>query len=215
MAAPKIRRIDSQDFSLDPIREAAQLIRIGGAVVFPTTGLYGLGTDALRHDAVERVYRIKQRPADKPLSVLVRNRDCLESLVQGVSPAAQRLMDRFWPGGITLLFAASDSLPANLTAGTGKIGVRSPAHPVAVALLNELDAPLTATSANIAGEGGCSRIVDLDPRVRSKADLILDSGPLLGGAGSTVVDTTVEPAAILRKGAVSAADVMAAVDNHH
>jgi len=215
MQSPKIRRIDPGSLSLDPIREAAQWISGGGVVVFPTTGLYGLGANALDPKAVENVFRVKHRPTDKPLSILVKDRISMDGLVRDISAAAQAVMDRFWPGSVTTLFQADDRLPKVLTAGTGKIGVRIPAHPVAAALVDLIDFPLTATSANIAGGPSCSRIQDLDPQILDRVDLVLDAGALRGGMGSTVVDVSVDPARVLREGAISIPDLMEAIDNPH
>ncbi len=99
-----------------------------------------------------------------------------------------------------------------LTAGTGKIGVRLPQHPVAVALTNAVQVPITATSANLTGRGGCSRVSDLDPVVTDKLDLMLDAGSLEGGTGSTVIDVTFDVPKILREGAVPAKDIFAILD---
>ncbi|MBW1754251.1 MAG: Sua5/YciO/YrdC/YwlC family protein, partial [Deltaproteobacteria bacterium] len=104
------------------------------------------------------------------------------------------------------------TLPSKLTAGTGKIGVRLPQHPVAVALTNAVQAPITATSANLTGRGGCSRISDLDPLLADKLDLMLDAGQLEGGTGSTVIDVTLDVPKILREGAISSTDIFAVLD---
>jgi len=108
---------------------------------------------------------------------------------------------------VTLIFKAKDTLPANLTADTGKIGIRMPQHPVALALSKAVGGPLTATSANITGDSGCSTVSDINPRISGKVDLILDAGPLKGGIGSTVVDVAVDPPIILREGAIPAKDI--------
>lgn len=208
MRYTKTIRIDPDYPSLEPIREAAGLIRNGGVVVFPTTGLYGLGADALNLCAIERVFRIKQRPSDKPLSILIRDRASIDPLVQDVSPAAHAVMDHFWPGKLTVVLNAGSCLPEALTAQTGKIGLRVPAHPVSRALLNMLDGPLTATSANISGYQGCSRISALDSRIEDGVDLILDAGPLKGGVGTTVIDVSVDPPRVLREGAISVVELM-------
>jgi len=196
----------------DIISKAADIIKNGGVVIFPTRYLYGLGADAQNPDAVERVYQIKQRPLTKPLLILAKQPESLHQLVQHIPENARQLMSRFWPGDITLVFEAKDSLPENLTAGSGKIGVRLPQHPVAVALTNAVQNPITATSANLAGLGGCSSTADLDPLITDKVDLILDSGTLKGGSGSTIVDVTLDPPVILREGAVPASDIWAALD---
>jgi L-threonylcarbamoyladenylate synthase len=198
----------------NPIIATCQVIKDGGVVVFPTQYLYGLGADALNTEAVDKVFGIKQRPYHKPLPVLIPHPKDLTRLVQHVSSAAVNLMNRFWPGGVTLVFKAKDTLPTNLTANTGKVGIRMPRHPVALALTKLAGGPFTATSANITGGLGCSSISDMDPRISDKVDLILDAGPLKGGIGSTVVDVTVDPPKILREGAIPTKDIFLTLNAH-
>lgn len=195
------------------IERAASIIRSGGVVVFPTQILYGLAADALNPTAVARVYEIKRRIAGNPVSVLISRTESLRSLVTGIPDAARLLMDRLWPGGVTLVFEADPRIPENLTAGTGKIGVRLPMQPITAVLCRAVDTPITATSANISGSPGCSRIDALPEAIRREVDLILDAGPLPGGAGSTVVDVTVVPPKILREGVISAERIRAALES--
>ena len=196
----------------DHIVKSSRIIQAGGVIVFPTQYLYGLGADALNANAVDRVFEIKQRSYHKPLSVLIPHRKDLTELVQHVSSAAEYIMNCFWPGAVTLIFKAKNILPANLTANTGKIGIRMPQHPVALALSRAVGGPLTATSANITGGSGCSTISDIDPRISDKVDLIVDAGPLKGGIGSTIVDVTVDPPIILREGAIPETDIFFALE---
>ncbi|MBC8198906.1 MAG: threonylcarbamoyl-AMP synthase [Desulfobacterales bacterium] len=205
----KIRKIDPVNPQHDLIVETARVIEKGGVVMFPTSFIYGLGADAFNVDAIDRVFRIKKRPHNKPLSVLAKNREALYSLVQYIPPYASIIMDRFWPGKITIVFKAKDGLSESLTASTGTIGVRIPEHPAACALVDALDNPITGTSANFSGHAGCSQISDIDPMIADELDLILDAGELEGGIGSTVIDVTGDAPAILREGAVPAKDIFA------
>lgn len=209
----KIIQTDPLNPRDDHIHATSHIIKDGGVIVFPTQYLYGLGADALNAEAVDRVFEIKQRSYHKPLLVLIPHRNDLSRLVQQVSSAAVHMMNCFWPGAVTLIFKAKDTLPSNLTANTGKIGIRMPQHPVALALSTSVGGPLTATSANITGEPGCSTVSDIDPRISDKVDLILDAGPLKGGIGSTVVDVTVDPPKILREGAIPAKDIIIELEN--
>ena len=177
--------------------------------MFPTRCLYGLGADAFNVDAVNRVFKIKRRPVNKPMSVLVKDIKAVEELVQYVPPYALQIMNSFWPGKVTIIFEAKAALPVNLTAGTGKIGIRIPEHTVASALVNMLNSPITGTSANLSGSQGCSIVSDLEPIIADKLDLVLDAGRLKGGAGSTVVDVTGDAPKILRQGALPAKDIFA------
>ncbi len=191
------------------IADAAACIRSGGVIVFPTRCLYGLGADARDPGAVERVFDIKQRPADKPILVLVHQLSDLERLVRRITPAAHRLMEHCWPGGVTLVFAAGPTVSPLLTAGTGNIGIRLCGHPAARALTAAVGGPITGTSANLSGSPACADISRLDPRITTSVNLILDAGPLEGGLGSTVVDVTGDGVRILREGVVPAARILA------
>ena len=186
------------------IAAAAAVVKSGAVICFPTTGLYGLGADATNPDAVKRVFEIKQRQPDRPVLVLVNSVDQLKDLVVRVTPVGQDLMTRFWPGKLTLVFEADRSVPDALTAGTGKIGIRLPGHPVARALVSELNCPLTGTSANISGKPGCHRISDLSESITSNVAMVIDSGVLEGGAGSTVVDVSSGEPVVLREGFIPA-----------
>ncbi|MGD8881092.1 MAG: L-threonylcarbamoyladenylate synthase [Desulfobacterales bacterium] len=203
-----IRKINSQRPEPEIIAEAAAVIRQGGVIAFPTRCLYGLGADAFNPEAVERIIKIKQRPEQNPILVLIDSKQQLASLVMHIPPTADAIMEAFWPGRVTLVFEARNSLPDQLTAQTGKIGVRLPGHPAAFSLVKHVKGPLTGTSANISGQPGCHRAKELDPTIARQLDFILDAGNLMGGVGSTVVDVTVDPPRILREGQVAANDIL-------
>jgi len=203
-----IRELNPTTPEPEIIAQAAAVIRQGGVLAFPTRCLYGLGADAFNPEAVERVVKIKQRPELNPILVLIDSKEQLESLVLHIPPAADAIMDAFWPGRVTLVFEARNSLPDQLTAQTGKIGVRLPGHPTASALLKHVKGPVTGTSANLSGRPGCHRAKDLGPQISGHLDFIMDAGTLTGGVGSTVVDVTVDPPRILREGQVTANDIL-------
>ncbi len=204
----KIIRVDPADPDPDAIQRAISIIHYGGVVVYPTTLLYGLGADACNPQAVERVYSIKQRADEKPVSILISHPKDLSGIVRDIPEEARRIMDRLWPGKVTLVFYASERVIGKLTAGTGKIGVRLPLHPVAAVFLDQVRTPVTATSANISGHPGCRDVADMPQSIMQMADLVLDAGQLPGGSGSTVVDVTTRPPTILREGSVSALEVI-------
>ena len=191
------------------IARAVEVVRGGGVVCFPTRCLYGLGADAFNPAAVERVFEIKQRPAALPLLVLISRPDQLADLAAMVPAVARLLMERFWPGRLTLVLEARPEIAPRLTAGTGRIGVRLAAHPVARALVEALGGPITGTSANPSGAGGCRRISELAPLIAGRVELILDAGDLKGGVGSTVVDATGDAPVMIREGEVSRSDIQA------
>jgi L-threonylcarbamoyladenylate synthase len=211
---PPIKKIDPVQPEIEIIAEAAAVIKQGGVIAFPTRCLYGLGVDAFNPEAVERVISIKQRSEQNPILVLIDSEKQMESLVTQIPPAADTIMEAFWPGRVTLVFEARKSLPDQLTAQTGKIGVRLPGHPAAFSLVKHVKGPLTGTSANLSGRAGCHRAQDLEPQIAGQLDLILDAGTLMGGVGSTVVDVTVDPPRILREGQVAANDILSRVPTY-
>ena len=207
-------KINPVDPEPEIILAAADIIRQGGIVVFPTRNLYGLAVDAFNPNAIDRIYKIKKRPSSKPLLVLIKNKTELTKLVPKVPPAAARLMDHFWPGKLTIILEAIDTLPKNLTSGTGKIGVRLPDHPVTLSLVSKLENPITGTSANISGKPGCSRISDLAASLVRKTDYVLDAGELEKGIGSTVVEVTEAGVEMLREGSVLLSDIVSVLDEN-
>jgi len=207
----KIRTVDPVFPDADSIAAAARIIQNGGTVVFPTRCLYGLGADAHNTEAVARIYDIKRRRRQKPILILVHDRESVVQWAQTIPETGRRLMDRFWPGRLTLVLEAKPKVSEILTGGTGKIGIRLCGHPVARALIQAAGRPLTGTSANLSGRAGSSEVTSLPPRILAGTDLVLDVGPLSGGAGSTVVDVTEDPPKMLREGVISEADVFTAL----
>ena len=208
MPSPKIHKINPENPDIDLIQESADTIRKGGVIAFPTRCLYGLGADAFNAEAVDRIFKIKQRPAEKPILLLIDDFKRLKNLVNRIPDRAEGLMERFWPGRLTLVFDAGDDVPDYLTAGTAKIGIRLAGHPVAAALAGSIKGPITGTSANLSGQPGCHQIEDLPPAITDQLDLILDTGPLEGGRGSTVVDVSGRVPRVLREGVISEKEIM-------
>jgi L-threonylcarbamoyladenylate synthase len=206
----KLVRIDPVAPEPDLIRQGVDVLGHGGLLVFPTSGLYGVGADALNPAAIQRIYDIKRRPVHHPILVLLADMRELSRLVRQVPQRSEPLLERLWPGGITFIFEASDRVPEVLSAGTGKIGVRLPAHPVAKALAGQFGGAITATSANLSGQPPVSSISALDDAVGDAVDLTIDAGRLAGGPGSSIVDVTCRPFRIIREGAVSRKEIEAA-----
>lgn len=178
---------------MDPVDMAVKVLSRDGLVVYPTETVYGLGADALSEDAVMRVYEAKNRPVGKPISVAVSDMEMLEA-VAVVDDTARAFIERFLPGPVTVILPAKSCLPEILTGGTGLIGIRWPDHPVAIAIISRLDAPITATSANISDDIAPTR----PEEVSVPHDYLVDGGEL-PGTPSTVVDLPARR--ILRKGA--------------
>jgi len=199
----RVLKTDTQDSLQRAIHQAAQAILSGGVVAVPTESFYGLAVHALNEKAIERLFAVKDRREDNPLLILLASRGTLGAYVTEVSDRARKLMERFWPGGLTMVFFADPILPPSLTAGTGKIGVRLSSHPVPRALAEAVGAPITGTSANRSGQPSCSTAEEVMESVGEGTDLILDGGRTPGGKGSTVLDVTVDPPVVLREGMVS------------
>jgi L-threonylcarbamoyladenylate synthase len=203
--------ISSTEPDPDIIHAVVQVIRKGGIIVFPTSTLYGLGADADNSQAVERIFDIKGRQSHHPLLVLIRDKSYLPELVREIPSKAALLMEAFWPGGVTVVFHASKRISSRLTGNTGKIGIRVPKHPVAAAIMAQLEGPLTGTSANLSGGEGCSDISCLEEQVSAQLDGVVDAGPLKGGRGSTVIDITIDPPRILREGTISEHQILSII----
>ncbi len=207
----KIVSIDPITPDTDYILKAGKILSNNGVVIFPAKCLYGVAVNALNVGAVKKVFDLKKRPLDNPLLVLIKDQIMLNRLVTKISSTAQRLMDTFWPGNLTLVFKAHECVPKQLTAGTGKIGIRIPSHPVAKALVNSLDFPITGTSANLSGKEGCTSIDQLPSSIVEQTDLLLDAGCVKGGTGSTIADVTGKTIHVLREGEVSQGQIQIAL----
>ena len=204
--------IQSNQPSPELLAQTAEILTQGGCVVVPTFCLYGMAANAFDEKAVRRLFSIKERPLTNPILLLIKDRSEVEALVTDISPAAKALMTHLWPGKVTLVFNAHPSIPEIITAGTGKVGLRVPSHPITQAITQAVPFPITGTSANISHEPGVSNASDLDPRIVQGADLVIDAGFLKGKSGSTVVDVTCDPPRILRQGATSKADIHAILE---
>lgn len=197
-------RTSVRGVSTASIRAAAEVLRAGGLVVFPTETVYGLGARALDPSAARRIFRAKGRPADNPLIVHVSDEEQLARVVRRITPLARRLMDAFWPGPLTLILGKAPRVPSAVTAGRRTVAVRMPSHPAARALLRRLGEPIAAPSANRSGRPSpttaAHALKDLDGRV----PLVLDGGPCRKGLESAIVDARGRRPVLLRPGTITA-----------
>ena len=192
------------------LTQAASLLRAGGIVAYSTETYYGLGVDPFNDKALARLFQVKNRPAVKPVLVLVADRDQVGLLASEISPIARLLMDSFWPGPLTLVLPARTDLSPLLTGGTGTVGIRLSPHPLATALLHAFAAPLTATSANRSGQDPAVTAGEVRAAFGSEVGLILDGGPTPGRMGSTLVGVHGSRVTCIREGRVSFVDVLQA-----
>jgi L-threonylcarbamoyladenylate synthase len=193
-------KVDSQQPDIEKIQAAADIIRKGGLVAFPTETVYGLGADALNPKAVLTLFDAKKRPLDNPPIVHVENISDVYRLAEQVPPKADKLMRAFWPGPLTLVFNRSKTVPDVTVAGLDTIAVRMPQHAVALALIRESRCPIAAPSANLAGKPSPTSAKHVFDDLNGRIDAILDGGPTRIGVESTVLDLSVEPALVLRPG---------------
>lgn len=184
------------------LREAGKIIREGGLVAFPTETVYGLGADAMNEEAVRNIFAAKGRPADNPLIVHVCDRDMVDR-VCFVSETAQKLMDAFWPGPLTLLLPKKDCVPTATTAGLPTVGVRMPDHPAALALIRESGVPIAAPSANLSGRPSPTTAKHVYEDMNGRIEMILDGGDCRVGVESTVLDVSGPEPVVFRPGAVT------------
>ncbi|MEM3898831.1 MAG: L-threonylcarbamoyladenylate synthase [Candidatus Bathyarchaeia archaeon] len=193
-------KVNSDTPEIEAIRIAANIIKKGGLVAFPTETVYGLGADALNPKAVKNLFKAKKRPPDNPPIIHVGDVKDVYRLVREVPEKAEKLMEKFWPGPLTLILKRSEIVPDVTVSGLDTIAIRIPKHNVALALIRESDCPIAAPSANLAGRPSPTMaehvLEDLDGRI----DAVLDAGPTNIGVESTVLDLTVNPPQILRPG---------------
>ena len=188
----------------DVIERAASIIRAGGLVAFPTETVYGLGADAMNERAIERIFEAKGRPSDNPLIVHVDDREKLERVAVEVSEKAEILMEKFWPGPLTLVLKRGPEVPPPVSAGLPTVAVRMPASRIALALIRRARTPVAAPSANASGRPSPTAASHVLADLGGRVDMILDGGPTDIGIESTVLDVTADPPIILRPGWVTA-----------
>ena len=198
---------DSFDHDLDALRAAADVIRRGGVIAYPTETVYGLGADPFNPGAVQRVFDLKGRDAAKALILLVGADADLATVAVEVSEAARSLMKAFWPGPLTLVLRASPNLPGAILGGTDSVAVRRSSHPVARGLTHLVAGPITSTSANRSGRPPCRSAPEVAATFRTGLDLILDGGPSPGGRPSTILDVSRRAPALIRPGAIGRPDL--------
>ncbi len=199
----EIIRIDLQNIDTAKIRYAAQVLKSGGLVAFPTETVYGLGANALNEKAVGNIFRAKGRPSDNPLIVHVSDRSEVSPLVSNLPFDAVKLMDKFWPGPLTIIMNKSEAVPYAVTAGIETVAVRMPSHPVALSLIHEAGVPVAAPSANSSGKPSPTSAEHVIDDLSGKVDVIVDAGYASVGLESTVIDLTSEKPVILRPGGVT------------
>jgi tRNA threonylcarbamoyl adenosine modification protein (Sua5/YciO/YrdC/YwlC family) len=199
MTKTRIIKIEPQSPHKGDIQAAADILRNGGLVIIPTETVYGIAANNENNKTIERLYEIKKRPKDKPFSLHLSSKENVEKYAVDILPVAYRLMDKFWPGPLTLVLKDK--------AG-GKIGMRIPDHKIALAIIHEAGVPVVCPSANLSGNNPPQTVEEALGDLDGRVDLAIDTGKTALGKESTVVDATQSPVEILREGAIPKEEIM-------
>jgi L-threonylcarbamoyladenylate synthase len=193
----------------EALAKACVALRAGGVVAFPTETYYGLAVDPFNQEALSRLFALKGRAGDKPVLLIIDHPSQLSTLVAEIPPPFPLLMERFWPGPLTLVFPGAPSLPGMLTGHRGTIGVRVSSHPVARQLVRAFGRPLTATSANFSGQPAAVAASGVLEQLGPEVDAVLDGGETPGGQGSTLLGYQEGKVCLLRAGVIPFAEIEA------
>ncbi len=199
----KIRKLDYEKIDPQVMKEAGDIIRAGGLVAFPTETVYGLGGDALNPESSKKIYAAKGRPSDNPLIVHIENRADLYKIAAQVPEKAEKMMDAFWPGPLTMIFKKSDRVPLATTGGLETVAVRMPSDRIAAAFIEAAGGFIAAPSANLSGRPSTTTAAHVAEDLSGRIELILDGGQAVIGLESTILDMTADPPVILRPGAIT------------
>lgn len=198
MNQTKIVRIDPKQIKDDYIREAAHIIKSGGLVIIPTETVYGIAANMLNPKAIDRLYEIKKRPKDKPFSIHIAKKDRVEDFARSIPISAYKLMDRFWPGPLSLILKAIKG---------GRVGLRMPDNEIALRVIAEAHDPVICPSANLSGNPAPKDFEEAIKDLDGLVDFAIDAGQTKLGLESSIVDLTVDQPVIVRVGAIKKEDI--------
>lgn len=202
-----ISKIDEKHINRDEIKKQAKILKEGKTVIFPTETVYGLGANALDENAVSKIYEAKGRPSDNPLIVHIYDKKQVDELAQDINENAKTIMDKFWPGPITIILKKKDIVPMRTSGGLNTVAIRMPSNPIAKALLEEVKLPIAAPSANISGRPSPTRGKHVYEEMNNRVDGIILGGDCTFGLESTVLDLTNDIPTILRPGSITKEDL--------
>lgn len=187
----------------EKLKEPAEIIKNGGIVIFPTETVYGIGTNGLKEDAVKRLYEVKQRPLNKPISLLVSNIDMVNELAKDITDVERRIMECFFPGPLTIILKKKDIIPDILTSNGDTVGIRMPEGEIARKIIEYAGVPIAAPSANVTGKPSGTNIFTIKKDFDGKIDCFIDGGESKIGIGSTIVKVIDNNPIILREGIIT------------
>ena len=192
----------------DKLKEISQIIKNGGIVVFPTETVYGIGTNGLNKEAISRLYEVKQRPTNKPISLLVSSIDMAEMVAKDITDMEYKLMEKFFPGPLTIILKKKSNVPDNLTNNTDTVGIRMPDNIIAKKLIEYANVPIATPSANISARPSGTKINNIMEDFKDKVDYYIDGGQSKLGIGSTIVKIENGYPVILREGSISKKQIL-------
>ncbi len=180
----------------------AKIIQQGGLVIFPTETVYGIGTNGFNADAVKKLYEVKKRPLDKPISLLVSSMEMVQQIAKDITDVEYKLMEKYFPGPLTLILKKKDIVPNIVTANQDTVGVRMPSHEIAQKLITYANVPIAAPSANLSGQPSGTNIKMILKHFEGKVDYIIDGGNSQLGIASTIVQVIDGVPHVLRQGTI-------------
>lgn len=193
------------------LSEPAQIIKSGGIVIFPTETVYGIGANGLDANAIKNLYDAKQRPLNKPISLLVNSIDMIETVAKDITDLEYAIIRKFLPGPLTIILKKKEIVPDILTADTDTIGIRMPANDIALKLIDYAGVPIATPSANISGKPSGTNLNDIMKDFDGKVDCFIDDGPSKIGLASTIVKVVDGKVHILRQGSISIDEINSAI----
>lgn len=202
-----ISSIDKDNIDLEELKKHAKLLSEGKTVIFPTETVYGLGANALDEDAVKKIYEAKGRPSDNPLIVHIHEKEQVHELAKDVNDNAKIVMDRFWPGPITIILNKKDIVPKTTSGGLDTVAIRMPSHEIAKEIIKLSGVPIAAPSANISGRPSPTKAQHVKDEMEGRVSGIVLGGDSNFGLESTVLDLTSETPMILRPGSITKEDL--------
>lgn len=197
----------------EELKIPAKIIKEGGIVIFPTETVYGIGTNGLNKEAIKKLYEVKQRPLNKPISLLVSNIEMVNQVAKNISKLEYKIMQNFFPGPLTIILEKKDIVPDILTANTNTVGIRMPSGEIARKLIEYAGVPIATPSANISGKPSGTNIKDIQKDFEGKVDYFIDNGESKLGIPSTIVRVINNEVHILRDGSISKEEINNIVKN--
>ncbi len=207
-----ILKINASDPDPLLVRKAATILQRGGVIGYPTETVYGLGCNAYDQAAVERIYELKGRPRNRALILIAADSMQVRELTESIPDAAEKLIDAFWPGPVTIIFKSSQWLKAKCPTAADTVAVRIPNSPLCLELIKQCGFPMVSTSANLSGRPPATTAEQVAEIFGDRLDLIIDGGPSPESVPSTVIDAVHEPPKVVRQGAVSALEIRSILD---